>query len=121
MKKPIQITFLVLFVLFSSTAIAQTEESTSDSKTKYVYCELVGFAKFMSNKVTVTINSGSNTSIWDDNRIKDDATGKAKQFNSMIDAMNFMAEGDWEFVESYIVAIPNQPYYYHWLLKKEAP
>lgn len=42
---------------------------------------------------------------------------KIKSFNSMIDALNYMGEDGWEFVQAYIVTT-GEINVYHWLLKK---
>jgi hypothetical protein len=36
----------------------------------------------------------------------------------MVDALNYMGEKGWEFVQAYVVTISNQNVY-HWLLKKK--
>lgn len=87
---------------------------------KYVYCQIVGTAKFLSKKVTITIDYGQETKFFQfqDTRIKDETTGKVAVFNSMIDALNYMGEKGWEFVQAYAITLGNQNVY-HFLLKKE--
>ena len=83
----------------------------------YVYSEIVGTQKFLSTKVNVEIYYGQESSFFTDKRIRDEVTGEVKSFNSMIDALNFMALKGWEFVHAYVV-IRNDINYYHWLLKR---
>lgn len=116
MKKTIFISML----LFSSFLL-KGQEVKSDSS-KFTYCELVGTAKFLSNKVTVEIDFGQELKFFADNRYKDPATGKPIVFNSMVDALNFMGDSGWEFVQAYIVTLGSgstAQNVYHWLLKKE--
>ena len=40
------------------------------------------------------------------------------EFNSMVDAMNYMGKRNWEFEQAYVVTTSNQNVY-HWLLSKE--
>ena len=47
-----------------------------------------------------------------------DENGQALEFNSMVDAMNYMGELGWKFVQAYVVTIGNSNVY-HWLLQKE--
>ncbi len=85
-----------------------------------VFCELLGTAKLFSNKVTVTVEFGQETSFWlgASNQYLVDDNGKAIKFNSMVDAMNYMGKRGWEFEQAYVVTIGNQNVY-HWLLSKE--
>lgn len=91
------------------------------NNTKSVYAELLGFEKgLFSNKVTVTVDFGQDVSFWKqgrDNKIVDE-NGKDIVFNSMVDAMNFMGEKGWSFVQAYVVTHGNQNVY-HWLLTKK--
>ena len=107
---------ILLFVLclFSFTSIfAQVNKET-----KFKYCELVGTQKFLSQKLTITLDFGEAKNIWKDNRLKDEVTGKVQIFNSMVDALNYMGEDGWEFTQAYVVTIGQQNVY-HWLLKKK--
>lgn len=89
---------------------------TQVSDTAFVYCELVGFNKPFSTKVTVSVDYGQERRFFQDTRIKDE-NGKVELFNSMVDALNFMGSDGWQFVQAYVVTIGNQNVY-HWMLKK---
>ncbi|KQT25882.1 hypothetical protein ASG22_04055 [Chryseobacterium sp. Leaf405] len=84
---------------------------------KYVYGEIVGTSKFLSKKVLVEIDYGQATSFWESNRMKN-PDGSNKEFNSMVDAMNYMGALGWEFQQAYVVTIGQQNVY-HWLMRKE--
>ena len=50
-----------------------------------------------------------------------DADGKVQEFNSMVDAMNYMGTLGWEFEQAYIVTMGSgagASNVYHWLLSK---
>lgn len=83
---------------------------------KFVYCEVLGFEKLLSTKVTIQVEFGQKLKMFADNRMKDE-NGKPIVFNSMIDALNFMGKQGWEFVQAYVVTISQQNYY-HYLMKK---
>lgn len=51
-------------------------------------------------------------------RMRDEETGKVKNFNSVIDALNYMSEQGWKFVNAYSITHSNQ-IVYHYLLKRE--
>jgi hypothetical protein len=107
------------FLLMTTATFAQTEEKKSNGNhSKFIYCEMVGTQKFLSTKVTITLDFGEAKNFWKDNRVKDELTGKAQSFNSMVDALNYMGEQGWEFAQAYVVTIGQQNVY-HWLLKKE--
>jgi hypothetical protein len=84
---------------------------------KYVFCELVGTAKFLSTKVSVGVDFGQESGFFRNTRMVDSA-GNVIEFNSMVDAMNFFGERGWDFVQAYVVTTGNQNVY-RWLLKRE--
>ncbi len=83
----------------------------------FVYCEIVGYQKLLSNKITIRIDFGEHMKTFANNRLIDPATGKARIFNSMIDALNFMGKEGWEFVQAYNVPV-GEVNYFHYLMKK---
>jgi len=86
---------------------------------RFVYAQIVGTGRMLSTKVDVEIDYGQEKKLFnpDDNRIMDEQTGKAKKFNSMVDAMNYMGVLGWEFVQAYVVTT-NGSNVYHWLMKR---
>lgn len=92
--------------------------SFSANKKTYVYCQLVGVEKALSNKVNVQIDFGQSTNFWKGVDYLKDEKGKKVTFNSMIDAMNYMGSQGWEFVQAYVLRV-NDDDVCHWLLKKE--
>lgn len=105
-----RIFFILLISFFSVNLMAQEVPS-------FVYCEIVGYQKLMSNKVTIRIDFGEHMKAFANNRLTDPATGKARVFNSMIDALNFMGKEGWEFVQAYNVPVGDINYF-HYLMKK---
>lgn len=101
-----KILFLVLLV-FSLNVTAQDY--------KRVYCELVGTGKLFSTKVTVTVDFGQENK---GNQHLVDKNGKSINFNSMVDAMNYMGQLGWKFEQAYVVT-SGQQNIYHWLLSKD--
>ena len=96
--------------LFALSASAQSK----------VYCELLGTQKFLSTKVTVSVDFGQERKFFGDNRMVD-SDGKVQEFNSMVDAMNYMGTLGWEFEQAYVVTMGSgagASNVYHWLLSK---
>lgn len=108
------LTLLLMSLLFI-TATAQNEQQ-QDTLDKFMYCQIVGTSKFMSSKVTIEIDFGQARGLWSDNRLRGE-DGKPIVFNSMIDAMNWMGNDGWEFMQAYVLTVGQQNVY-HWILKK---
>lgn len=108
MKK---IIFSIFFALIAITSFAETHR---------VYCELVGQQGFMSSKVKVKVDFGQSTSFWKGDKDQQlvDENGKDIAFNSMIDAMNYMGNCGWSFLQAYAISDKNGNVY-HWLLCKD--
>lgn len=104
-----RIKLLLLVMALSMAALAQ-------EKTNRVYCELLGTAKFLSTKVTVSVDFGQDEQGWNAKLVDD--KGKAITFNTMVDAMNYMGKIGWKFEQAYTVGSGNN-FVYHWLLSKD--
>lgn len=72
---------------------------------KRVYAELSCEGQLFSTKVKVSIDFGQSTS-WlssmSESRLVD-RNGKDIKFNSMIDALNYLAQFGWRFAQAYVV------------------
>lgn len=106
---------LILSIVILSTGYSFTQED--DSKETYVYCELVGTGKVFSTKVNVVVDYGEERKFFEAANTIEDEDGGVKDFNSMVDALNYMGNRGWEFVQAYTVSTSNSNVY-HWLLKK---
>jgi hypothetical protein len=107
-----------LMLLCSVCSFAQQEAPKEG--THRVYCELLGQGKLFSSKINVTVDFGQAQSFWTGNAkgcLVDDK-GNTIDFNSMVDAMNYMGTLGWRFVQAYVVTVSNQNVY-HWLLYKD--
>ncbi len=88
------------------------------------YCMILGYGRFFSHKLTITIDFGQEIKIWGKGIfIPKDENNKPIVFNSMIDAMNFMNLYGWLFVNAYVITedlgILGKQNVYHWLLKRK--
>ncbi len=79
------------------------------------YCLLLATGKLFSKKVNIQIDYGQDATFFEDTRIRD-KDGNIIQFNSVMDALNYMNSLGWQFVDSYAITIGNQNVY-HYLLK----
>lgn len=118
MKNVIISGILAMCLVLSISAAVRTDAT---EETKEVYCQIVGTSKLLSSKVTVQVDYGQERNFFGIVKImKDEETGKNQNFNSMIDALNYMGDQDWKFVNAYTVTVGNQNVY-HYVLKKTVP
>jgi hypothetical protein len=135
--------FTLMIFAFTLASFAQTKEQRQEAlnnKTKGIetdsgkitingyplkdidveYSRIVGTSKFLSSKVTIQIDFGQETTFFSQNRDTQviDGNGKKIEFTSMIDALNFMNENGYEFLQAYAMSLGNQNVY-HYLLKKK--
>ena len=117
MKKTVFLSCFLIILFISAKSQTVNDIPLKDVDVEYV--EIVGTAKFLSTKLTIDIDFGQRNKVWTgkDTQIKD-VDGKRMEFNSMIDALNFMTTNNYEFVQAYIVTVSNQNVY-HYLLKRK--
>lgn len=114
--------FLITLAFCSFGLTSAFSQTVNDIPIKDIdvdYIQIVGTAKLMSNKVTVEIDFGQENKYWSakDTQVKDE-NGKLVNFNSMIDALNFLSKNGYEFVNAYAITVSNQNVY-HYMLKKK--
>lgn len=119
MKKLIPAFALVLSAFISH---AQTVNDIPIKDIDVEYLQIVGTPRALSSKLNVRIDFGQRTKLFSNNRaetIVKDADGRPVEFNSMIDALNFMSKNGFEFVQALIVANPvnNNQAEYQYLMR----
>lgn len=104
--------------LAANPALGQSEPPVlqTGQNPRYIYCELVGIERLLSNKVNVSVDFGQERGWFEDTRLRDEETGRLQTFNSMVDALNYMGQNGWEFVQAYTAVVADQNVY-HWLLR----
>lgn len=107
--------FLAILICFTYQGYAQNILAQSNENANFIYCELVGQARWLSKKINVEIDFGQG--MYGDQRIRDEETGKVKRFISMVDALNYMGERGWEFVQAYAFTHDNTTVFYY-ILKR---
>lgn len=114
--KKVNTIILAIAIVSSSLIFASFSNQNTNEDIEYTYCRLVGIQKFMSKKVNIKIDYGQKTKLFQDTRLKGE-NGKAMTFNSMVDAVNFMAKDGWILDMAYPLSTGNQNVY-HYLMKK---
>lgn len=123
MKRILTVLMVLSGILAGASAYAQTEEQPAQQTYK-VYCEIISTSRSLfSNKTTVELDFGQNASWWSADRNLVDENGESIQFNSVLDAVNYMAARGWIFEQMYVVQTftkgdSNTPAY-HWIMSKD--
>ena len=85
-----------------SMAFAQTDS----------FCEISAFPSFSSTcKITIDFGQYSKIRLGTSNQLIVDKNGVDQEFNSMIDALNFLVSKGWEFVQAYSIGESNSSNY----------
>lgn len=107
-----------------SDSVKIAVDPSDSTRTREVYCLILGKATNMlglGSKCVVEVDFGEGQDIWRggmDNTLVDE-NGKAIKFNSMVDALNYMTQFGWKFVDAYAITMSPNNHVYHWLLRKE--
>lgn len=115
---------IYLFLLLSSLAISAANaqivvDGVDINKIEELqYCQIVAQAKFLSAKVTIAIDYGQEPSYGRATKIID-RHGKPVVFNSVIQALNFMYDNGWKYLDAYTLTEGNSNVYHYTLERKE--
>jgi hypothetical protein len=88
------------------------------------FCEIKGVEKGLSNGLKIVFDFGESSvySVWSGLKSKQqlvDENGKEIDFNSMVDAANYMSEKGWNFQQAYTSVYAGNVIQ-HWIFYKEA-
>jgi hypothetical protein len=98
MKK---ITFLIYLIVANLFCFSQQNNSLKNIEQ---YCSLNIMPRLLSNKVNIDIDYGNPRKLFSfkDNRVKDE-NGKAKKFNTAVEALNYMSSQGWKLVNAFTI------------------
>ncbi len=116
---------LLLTLIITISALAaksQTVNGISLDKIDATYIDIVEYRKFVSDKVNILLDYGQRSHIlYNEEQFVKDENGKDMEFNSIIDALNFLSTYGFEYIDSY-VTVSKESSTCHFLLKqKEKP
>ena len=111
---------LIISVLFFWNLNAQTVNDIPIKDLDVDYVTIVGKTRTITNKITVELDFGQEDKILSSNKshLIADATGKTIKFNSMMDALNFLSQNGFSFVQAYVFTEENENVF-HYILKKD--
>jgi len=105
-----------IIFLFTLISVVFCEEWDIDKIPKNIkYCQIVGTKLIKKISIYVDFGQSFRSSMKGTGQIK--KGGKYFSFNSMIEALNFMNDNGWEFVNAYAFSTGSQSVY-HFLLKR---
>lgn len=100
---------IIVMLLALAPFVCKAQSDTTNLKPKEQYCMVLATARMLSTKVNITVDFGQETKLFafKDQRMKDEE-GKVINFNSVIDALNYMATQGWVFVNAYAITVSGQ-------------
>jgi hypothetical protein len=104
-------------LLTLAAALLITAATAQTTAEKYQYCMIVGKQKILSTKVIIEVDYGQKQGIWGVPTHRDD-DGKVQSFNSMMDALNYMGEQGWEFVQAIMLGEGGN-YVYRFIMRRK--
>lgn len=112
-------TAVLLTTSFAGSFAQVSVEGVDINALEIRYCELQGYNKSLfGQKIIVVVDYGQEFKAFQSQVIKG-PDNKPVVFNTMIDALNFMEQNGWEYVDSYAVTSGNGNIYHYLLKKKE--
>ena len=110
---------LVCGLFFQLCSFSQTINDIPLKDIDVEYIEILGTPKAFSTKLNIELDFGQENKVWSNREYQlKNAEGKKIEFNSMIDALNFMAKNGYELIMPYIVTESSKSVY-HYLLRKK--
>ena len=121
MKKSITIiaaTSLFIMAILFGTSWAFAQDGATDTKRTEEYCMVLATSNLLGTKVSISVDHGQEVKLFKNTGAVRDDEGKMKKFNTVIDALNYLNEDGWLFVNAYSVTVGNQNVY-HYMMKRE--
>jgi hypothetical protein len=78
---------------------------------------VVATSNLLGTKVSISVDKGQEVKLFRNTGAVKDDEGKLKKFNTVVDALNYMNEDGWEFVDAYSVTVGQQNVY-HYMMKR---
>lgn len=74
-------------------------------------------SNLLGTKVTISVDKGQEVKLFRNTGAVKDDEGRLKKFNTVVDALNYMNEDGWVFVDAYTVTVGQQNVY-HYMMKR---
>ena len=108
---------IVVFVITLLSVALHAQNN--NNQTIEQYCSLNVMPRLLSNKVNIDVDYGNPRKLFSfkDNRVKDD-DGKAKKFNTAVEALNYMSAQGWKLVNAMAISEGGNVVY-RYIMKRE--
>jgi len=118
MIRTVSITLLLIFGGVYQ-AFSQTVNDVPIKDIDVEFVQIVGTSKLLSTQLTIQIDFGQRTKLFTSYKetVIRDEQGKPLVLNSMVDALNFMSQNGYDFLDAYALSISSSNVY-HFLLQK---
>lgn len=118
-------TLLLLLLItgcFHHSANSQTVDGIPIKDINSEYIQIYEYPILLTRKLQVLIDFGqSRRALSTAEQVIRDSSGKKMEFNSIIEALNFMDENGYEFVQAYAVSLVAKDIEQYFIMKKKAP
>ena len=104
--------------VFSSVSLDNVKAIVFENDKIEVFCDLISRKKFLGTDERISINYGKRDSLWLDNNMYTLMSNDLKNFNFIIDALNYMGNEGWKVINSYSSS-ENSYTVEHYILQKE--
>ena len=113
-------TLFTILTLFLSLSFAHAQENEEKPKAKEEYCMVIlDPSQFRSSGINISVDFGQKSSGLFDRKFLRDENDKKMEFDSIIDALNYLASLGWEFVNEYAAKDNIDNTRHHYILKRK--
>ena len=117
--------YLILCLFAFSFTLSFAQSQVDNEKTRRFYCEVKGVEKELTSGLKIVFDFGERASfnMWGSlsSKLKFvDNDGNEIEFNSMVDAANYMVERGWNFQQAYSSVYLSKKPVLHWIFYKDA-
>lgn len=114
--KPIP--FLLLFFTFWAATNAYSQTTSSPTESTFLYCEIIGLRRNPIASLEVTVDYGTPPTRSKKNQPSTAAPARKEDFDSMVEAMNYLSRDGWELLQTYTETLEGRSIS-HWVLRKK--
>jgi hypothetical protein len=107
----------VILGILLTISFAFAEDGSANNNRTEEYCMVMATSNLLGTKVTISVDKGQEVKLFRNTGAVKDDEGRLKKFNTVVDALNYMNEDGWIFVDAYTVTVGQQNVY-HYMMKR---
>jgi hypothetical protein len=110
---------LCLFLVSVTSSFSQVSvEGVNIDVLDINYCKLVGYNRSLFGKVIITVDYGQEYK-FSKTQLINGPSGRPVGFSSMVEALNFMDNNGWEYVDNSVLIAGNDTYISKYILRRK--